>query len=180
MKTAFKVLLLTLFGLSLSFCSSSPKEDEKVNFESPKYEKYSSSGVYKDIEGESRGVSSTEYSDDEYGDVEGSEEDNLYVDEGASQVEDDSEPLSMGSEPLPVETLDDPAPILQEKKVSSKFKNGMYRLGSNCTMRSQPSKTARNAGSVSKGKKLWMEGHNANWVKVYKKSGAVYINKVCL
>ncbi len=175
----FKVVTLIFLGLSLSFCGSTPKEEDSVSFEHPKYEKYSSSGVYQDIEGESRSVSSTQYSDDDYGDVEGgAEEGDLYMDEGSGPLEDDSEPLSMGSEPMPVEEETKAAPA--PKAISKKFKNGMYKFKSNCTMRSQPSKTAAKAGTVSKGKKLWVEAHNAQWVKIYKKSGAVYINKVCL
>ncbi len=184
MKTAFKVLALTLLGISLSFCSSTPKEDEKVDFENPQYDKYSSSGVYQDIEGESRNVSSTEYSDDDYGAVEGDDESNIFADDAGSEtdIEDQSEPASMGSEPLPVETLgnSEPATELPTKSVSPKFKNGMYRVGSACTMRAQPSTSASKEGTVPKGKKLWMEAHNANWVKVFKKSGPVFINKVCL
>lgn len=70
----------------------------------------------------------------------------------------------------------------ESKKVASVagFKSGMYPVSSNCTMREKPNKNAKSMGTVDAGKKLWMEKHNDEWVKVFKKSGPVYLNKVCL
>ena len=193
MKSTLKALMLTLLGFSLSFCSSTPKEKTE---ETP--EQYSSSGVYQDIanEGEDRKTSSEEYSDDDYGTVEtanDSEGDDLFLSdtENYEEPEDTAEPAAMesgqsmaGNEPLPI---DEPAEVEEQsytapaaKKVSSKFKNGMYKFKRKCNMRKKPSTKGRKAGKVMTGKKLWVEGHNSKWVKVYKKSGAVYVHRSCL
>lgn len=197
MRSALKVVIFAVFCLSLANCSMFSKSEDTYqpetegNEEVPKYDNYHSSGIYQDIEGESRSVSSSEYSDDEYGDVDGesegdTDEDELYLssgDEGGeSQASAVEEPVTQ--DPLPVEKLETPKKKKKmkkkKKKVGAAFKNGMYRVSVNCTMRKKPSTAGKKAGTVKKGKKLWMEGHNKNWVKVYKKSGPVFINKLCL
>ena len=60
------------------------------------------------------------------------------------------------------------------------FKNVMYTFNSDCAMKAKPDSGSKNVGSVSAGKKLWVENHDTQWAKVYKKSGAVYVSKSCL
>lgn len=186
MKSALKILFVSLLGLSVSFCSSTPDNYEE---EQPKYDDYSSSGVYNDIEGESRTVSSTDYEDDDYGDAGASsadEEDELFLGgtENAqdTEEEDNSEPAAMEEasnaiKELPVETLE---PTPRKKASISAFKNGMYKFSKACNMREEPSKSGSKAGKVSTKRKLWVEGHNDNWVTVQKKSGPVYVHRSCL
>ncbi len=189
MKSVFNVLSIALLGLSVSFCSMFSKTEEKPEQEPVHYKEYSSSGVYKDIEAavidDGRSISSEEYSDDDYGDVaseEPAEDGEAYAGTVMDDEEDNEEPASMGADPLPVETLESETeqPVEKVAKKMPPFKNGMYRVSVNCTMRSKPSTKSAKAGTVNKGKKLWMEAHNTNWVKVFKKSGTVYINRLCL
>ena len=226
MKSALNIFLMILLGLSVSFCSMFSKDTEETEEEPQQYEQYSSSGVYNDIEGESREVSSSgddDYSDDDYGTVadnddEGDDGDDEDGDDGEDEDGDDGALLSgggdeepayqasdypqpdppsfktaatePGDEPLPVEKLE---PVKKKKKrkarkvrrkrasvAKTKFKNGMYRMGRKCNMRKKPSTKAAKVGKVKKGKKLWVEAHNGKWVKIYKKSGAVYLHKSCL
>lgn len=71
---------------------------------------------------------------------------------------------------------------LESRKPSSipKMKAGMYRFAKTCHMHSNPNTSSKKSGSVKVGRKLWVEPHNKDWVKVYKKSGAVYISRECI
>lgn len=196
MNSTLKALLFTCLGMSVSFCSLFGATTEEKTENTP--EQYSSSGVYNDIEnaGNDRALSSEDYSDDDYGTLDaggGSDDDELFASntEGYQDEENNTAPSSMeegsaGTEPLPVESLssapeEEPVSVPKlSKKVSSKFKNGMYKFSKACNMRKSPSKKGRTAGKVATEKKLWVEGHNGSWVKVYKKSGAVYVHKTCL
>lgn len=185
MRSALKFLLMCLLSSLLANCSMFSKDtsdDEKP--ENPaSYDGYSSSEVYEDIKGASRDGASEDYADDDYGDIEGSSEDEaLLMDSGEEPQENDPLAGTVAEDPLPVEKLEEPKKkaVSKAKKSSSKFKNGMYRFSVNCNMRSKPSTQSKAVGKVEKGKKLWVEGHNADWVKVFKKSGAVYVNKGCL
>lgn len=235
MRSVFRILLLSVLCVGLSYCSLfSSKKDEgdpaKPEADLPKYENYHSSGVYKDIEKASadRAPSSEEYKDDEYGEVAGgSAEDEELLSE--SEPEQETDPLpndepanhdgpmlsdageeesadEPGETPLPNANPSKKAKAVKaakaakvakaekseksekakaskkDKKVASVsgFKSGMYPVSTNCTMRAKPNKSAKSMGTVDAGKKLWMEKHNDEWVKVFKKSGPVYLNKVCL
>jgi hypothetical protein len=186
-RSAFNSLLLSFLGLSLCFCSTFSKSENKdqASDDLPKYENYHSSGVYNDIQGEGRTVSSTEYSDDEYGDVDSgdsAEENNGLISDSGQDADNETE-----NDPLPVEKIRVPKSQPVEKKAPKKqvasvsdFTKGMHSVKSNCTMRAKANTSAKDVGLVSKGKKLWMENHNDEWVKVFKKSGPVYLSKTCL
>lgn len=64
--------------------------------------------------------------------------------------------------------------------VKKSFKSGLYRFKKNCTMFSKPNQSSSKQGSISSGKKLWIDPHNSGWHKAYKKSGTVYIPSSCL
>ena len=68
------------------------------------------------------------------------------------------------------------------RKPSAKtpFKPGMYKFEEKCTMYKEPRSLSAEAGSIPAGRKLWIDGHDENWLKAYKKSGAVYISADCL
>ncbi|MCJ8276314.1 MAG: hypothetical protein MJK18_05710 [Bdellovibrionales bacterium] len=70
--------------------------------------------------------------------------------------------------------------VKKRKAASVAFKSGMHKFKKKCTMFTQPNKTSSPNGVVKAGRKLWVDGHNANWRKAYKKSGTVYIHKSCL
>ena len=193
MKSALKISVLCHLALFLSFCTVFQKDKQADKKEIPKYENYSSSGIYQDIENEAgdvakstvqdiaqaqgRKVSSEEYQDDDYGNVSGGEEE-VYMG-GDLDVENDEEPAPMNDH------ASDPIPVGDEAEVASSypaFKNGMYRTNKECEMKSEPSSASNNEGAVPANKKLWMEkvsGDNA-WVKVYKKSGAAYLPRSCV
>lgn len=59
------------------------------------------------------------------------------------------------------------------------FKPGMYKFKSDCKMYAEPSSMSASAGSVSMGSKLWVDGHDSKWMKVYKKAGPAYIPATC-
>lgn len=67
-----------------------------------------------------------------------------------------------------------------DRKPASNTKNGFYNLSSNCMMKSQPDAGSEDMGSASSGKKLWLDVHDNNWFKAYKKSGTVYISSSCV
>lgn len=64
--------------------------------------------------------------------------------------------------------------------VTKPFNGGMHSFKKDCTMYSKPNTSSSSAGSVSKGKKLWIDPHNNEWHKAYKKSGTVYIHNSCI
>lgn len=57
---------------------------------------------------------------------------------------------------------------------------GMKTFSSDCIMKSEPNDASDNVGTVSKGKKLWLDAHDATWFKAYKKSGTVYVPSSCV
>jgi hypothetical protein len=63
---------------------------------------------------------------------------------------------------------------------TQKFKAGMYKFNSDCSMHVDASSISDKAGKIKAGQKLWIDSHDTNWHKVYKKSGAVYISADCL
>ena len=200
MKSALNIFMISILGLFVSFCSSTPDTPEDNQ---PQYEDYDSSGVYNDIEGESRTVSSEEdYEDDDYGDA-GSEEEEEDDDKflsGADEEEDNSEPEAIPEPAAQMAAVQmseieeeekeevvvaKPMKKMKKKKRRKKasigsFKNGLYKFSRACNMRQSASKKGAKAGKVTTKRKLWVEAHNANWVKVNKKSGPVYVHKTCL
>lgn len=178
-----KILLLAFIGLAVSNCSSSP---EPLEDETPvEASEYQSSGVYGDIERETRSTSSEPYSDDNYGalDEEGSTDEALLAD---SSHESPSEEPAVESPrpkiaPTPRKPKKSQAIVGHHSEPAKKqFKSGMYGLGRDCDMHSKPTLQSKKVGSVSRGKKLWMEPHDGGWVKVFKKSGPVYLKKDCI
>lgn len=96
---------------------------------------------------------------------------------------DDSIDMAEESEP-PVEA---PKKKVAEAKKStssrapaSNGKSGMRTFSADCQMKTQPDDASADAGSVNKGKKLWLDQHNATWFKAYKKSGTVYVPSSCV
>ena len=63
--------------------------------------------------------------------------------------------------------------------VSKTFKGGMLKFRKKCAMHSKPGFKSAKVGSVRPGKKLWVDAHNRNWRKVYKKSGIVFVHRNC-
>jgi hypothetical protein len=47
-------------------------------------------------------------------------------------------------------------------------------------MKFSPTAGSKSVGNVAKGKKLWLESHNAQWFKAYKKSGTAYVSADCI
>ncbi len=83
--------------------------------------------------------------------------------------------------PKPVKQAKTQEPAVKKRKVAtSVFKSGMHKFTSDCTMRAKPSAESAPKGSIGKGRKLWIDPHNEDWHKAYKKSGTVYIPANCL
>ncbi len=81
----------------------------------------------------------------------------------------------------PVETKKAPVAKVEKNRVpASAAKNGYFVFASACDMKSSPSADSKSVGNVSKGKKLWLDSHNASWFKAYKKSGTAYISADCV
>lgn len=60
------------------------------------------------------------------------------------------------------------------------FRNGFYRFLKNCNIRKSPSSKSPKVGLVPHNKRLWVEGHNSKWLKVFKKSGVAYVSSSCI
>jgi hypothetical protein len=67
-----------------------------------------------------------------------------------------------------------------ERAPASTLKNGYYVFDSNCEMKSSPKSKSETVGSISKGKKLWLDVHNGTWLKAYKKNGTAYVPASCV
>ncbi len=63
---------------------------------------------------------------------------------------------------------------------SAVFKPGMYKFSKDCKMYSEASSSGDESGVIKSGRKLWIDSHDNDWHKVYKKEGAVYISSDCL
>ncbi len=178
MRSTFKIIAISLLGMSLTFCSSSPKDDSGSDA-LPQFDDYQPVGSFGDDSETPRNTSSNPYGDDDYGDDDFGDTSNSTssADVFSDDSNDGSSYDSAGQEPLPVEKISAPKSSTVQ---AAQFKNGMYKVSSNCNMRSGPSQTASKAGLVPKGKRLWIEGHNDTWVKVFKKSGPVFLHKSCL
>lgn len=77
-------------------------------------------------------------------------------------------------------------PVVKDKKEkmnrvpASTLKNGFFVFANDCEMKSAPGKNGSSVGSVSKGKKLWLDVHNSSWLKAYKKNGTAYVPTSCV
>lgn len=70
---------------------------------------------------------------------------------------------------------------LKSNRVPASVKGGgMKTFSSDCIMKSEPNDASENVGNVAKGKKLWLDTHDATWFKAYKKSGTVYVPSSCV
>ncbi len=67
-----------------------------------------------------------------------------------------------------------------ERAPASNLKNGFFVFANDCEMKSSPGKNGSAVGSVSKGKKLWLDVHNTSWLKAYKKNGTAYVSTSCV
>jgi hypothetical protein len=178
MKAAQNILLMIFLGLSLSFCSSASKDSSDDSL--PSESDYSSSSTYDDITGAASG--------DDYGEVTDYGSDDSYGDT------DDSSPVESSSDDLLLGGMDEGSGVAVDSNVQkiqeyedapepaapTDFKDGFYNIAVNCNMRAEPSAASANEGKIKAGKRLWVEGYNNDWVRVFKKSGPVYISKVCL
>lgn len=79
-----------------------------------------------------------------------------------------------------VEKVREPKSPKTARHQASSFKNGMHVFAQNCAMKSKPDSGSADAGQVQAGKKLWLDSHNGQWLKAYKKSGTVYIPVDCV
>jgi len=173
MRSIFKLIAISLLGMSLTFCSSAPKDDSSADA-LPQYDDYQPVGTFDDGKETPRNTSSNPYEDDDYGDSSGGTTgDDVFSDDNY----DESSYESASQEPLPVEKLSTPKATTVR---AAQFKSGMYHIKNNCNMRAKPDQKASKKGLVPKGKRLWVENHNATWVKVFKKSGPVFLHKSCL
>ncbi len=60
------------------------------------------------------------------------------------------------------------------------FRPGMHLFTKNCTMFAEATTSSAAEGRVRLGRKLWVDSHDKDWHKVFKKNGPVYIPADCL
>lgn len=69
------------------------------------------------------------------------------------------------------------AEVRPQEIIASRF----YRTKKLCYAKKQPQNQSPVVTQIKKGKKVWVDGHNQNWGKIYLKGGAsAYISKDCL
>ncbi len=73
-----------------------------------------------------------------------------------------------------------PTKVQKERVPASAAKNGYFVFANACDMKSSPSSESKSVGNVAKGKKLWLDSHNDQWFKAYKKSGTAYVPANCI
>lgn len=83
-------------------------------------------------------------------------------------------------EAQPVETKKVEAKKTSSRAPASTIKSGYFVFADNCDMKSSPKDSSKSVGSVSKGKKLWLDVHNSGWLKAYKKKGTAYVSADCI
>jgi len=71
-------------------------------------------------------------------------------------------------------------PVRKPASHSGKMKSGMHTFTSECGMKTAPNSDSKDAGIVPAGKKLWLDVHNSEWLKAYKKAGTVYVPSQCV
>jgi len=67
----------------------------------------------------------------------------------------------------------------KKKRRPASFRQGFKTLSEKCELHASPNKTSQVLLSTPAGKKLWLEGHNANWYKAYHKGGFGYFSADC-
>lgn len=174
MGSTLKITASLIVAIALSSCSSAPKDEYDDSM--PQYDD-SSQLSETDTSLMDTGSASDDYADDSYGDTSYSASSTDYdtdtsYDSYESQTDTSSDPLPV--QELSSDSYDEPVTD------TPSFKDGFYHIGSNCNMRAEPDKNARHEGLIPKGKRLWVEGYSESWVKVFKRSGPVYIHKSCL
>lgn len=108
--------------------------------------------------------------------------------ESAEMIVEDSSKMAHAEKLTGVEeTIEDAESDTEQTLESSrlpsnqkKFKAGLHTFKKNCPMHVEPRSTSDELGSVSAGRKLWIDPHNDRWHKAYKKSSTVYIPAECL
>jgi hypothetical protein len=68
----------------------------------------------------------------------------------------------------------------KQRQPAKAFKNGTYRLKRDCLAYDSPETTAQTMGKILKGKKIWVDGHNESWRKIYLRKGEGYLQGDCL
>lgn len=162
MKGLLQILIVGLLSTLLINCSSSPKTEDASS---------SDSSVTED---------STDYSSDAdsvFGEDD-SEVDNDSL-ENADVATDEYADDDYGSDDSPAQASVD-TDLARQSASSGSFKGGFHRFSSKCQMKKRPSDSSSNAGTIRANKRLWVDPHNGNWRKVYKKSGPVYVSADCL
>ena len=74
----------------------------------------------------------------------------------------------------------EPVEAKKEQIPTSTAKTGYFVFANACDMKFSPTAGSKSVGNVAKGKKLWLESHNAQWFKAYKKSGTAYVSADCI
>lgn len=106
------------------------------------------------------------------------------VDYGSDPVQQDPPPPTQAAakpappahDPMPMEAPQKSAPA----KSGKVRKSGFYVFAKACVMRNKPSAKGTSAGNIAKGKRLWLDKHDASWMKAHKKSGSVFVSTSCL
>ena len=164
MKAMIKILLGTTFSLTLVNCAMFGGGEEEG------YESDSSTE-------ETSSYSQTEESDKYVAPELNQEPRDTPVIDNTSY--DDS--ASVDSDTAFGESIDQPVNYDSGRSTStSNFKQGMYTFNEDCQMRDDADRNGSPAGMVRAGKKLWVEPYDSNWLRVYKKSGPVYVRRSCI
>ncbi len=92
-------------------------------------------------------------------------------------------PAEVGEVPPPA-TVEAKRPHKTAKKAEGKAtkkspKSGLRVFSRKCEIRARPAAKSKVTGSVPKGKKLWVDSHDAAWGKVRTKAGRGYVSKSC-
>lgn len=160
-----RIFAALLLSMTLANCAmfGSSSDDEKMN-EEP--------STMSDTDKESMESDAMDKEDDSLSDNDASE--------GVDMDPSDSEDSNMDNDEPSVAADEPSEPEQSRAEASAPFKDGMYTFSEDCTMREDPESSAASAGTVRGGKKLWVEGYDNNWVKVFKRSGPVFVEKSCL
>jgi hypothetical protein len=105
------------------------------------------------------------------------------TEDGEEENSDDDDSYAMEDAQIDTETEElAPQPVKKTSRsiASATFKNGFYTFSSQCAMKVKPDENSAEAGNVQAGKKLWLDGHNGEWLKAYKKSGTVFVPSHCV
>lgn len=102
--------------------------------------------------------------------------------EDAELPEETEKPVEVAKveEPKPVETKKAEVKKTSSRAPASVAKSGYFVFAENCDMKSSPKSSSKSVGSVSKGKKLWLDVHSDGWLKAYKKKGTAYVSSDCV